>query len=34
MQEPEKWMYMYSDTEADYFKNIDTREYKTYTYSE
>lgn len=34
MKEPELWMYMYSDTKTDYFKNIETREYITYTYKE
>ena len=31
MKDPENWMYMYSDEEKDYFKNIDTREYKAYS---
>ena len=31
LEDPENWMYMYSDEQNDYFKNIDTREYRAYS---
>lgn len=31
MKNPENWMYMYSKDNMDYFKNIETRDYKSYS---
>ncbi|MBE6156359.1 MAG: hypothetical protein E7161_01255 [Firmicutes bacterium] len=30
MKRPEDWMYMYSKNNRDYFKNCDTREFRSY----
>ena len=30
MKNPEDWMYMYSENNKDYFKHIDTRNYKSF----
>ncbi|MFG6319180.1 MAG: hypothetical protein K1W33_04900 [Clostridia bacterium] len=30
MKNPNDWMYMYSENGRDYFKHIDTRNYKSY----
>ena len=30
MKNPEDWMYMYSENNRDYFKHIDTRNYKSF----
>lgn len=30
MKNPDDWMYMYSEKNKDYFKNIYTRNYKSY----
>ena len=30
MAEPDEWMYMYSKGDRDYFKNRNTRKYKSY----
>lgn len=30
MKNPEDWMYIYSENNRDYFKHIDTRNYKSF----
>lgn len=30
MKDPDNWMYMYSENSKDYFKNCNTRKYKSY----
>ena len=34
MYNPSEWMYMYTKGDLDYFKNIISREYKSFYYSE
>lgn len=34
MKNPDDWMYMYSNNNKDYFKNYNTRNYKSYPQSD